>query len=281
MNPGTAGRASTQRLVAFIAAAAWALLSYDGSMWRLSSVGSTSICAALGVACLAAMALTERSAAQTQAVEPIVEQAVRAKGGLERIRAVAGLTMRGIIKANGADVAVTITTHRPHFFRQEVKVQGATIVQGFDGEQAWTLNPLLSPTAQRLPDEQARRMRDQADFDGPLVESDRKGIKIAYDKFERIEGRAAHCLRVTRPIGPLQRLCLDADTGREIRSSVEIDEEGHKARVDTMFADYREVAGLSLPFRVRTLVDGRPQSQLVIDTIEFSPEFDASLFRMP
>ncbi len=206
---------------------------------------------------------------------------MRAKGGLERIRAVRGLTMRGIIKANGADVPVTIQTHRPHFFRQEVKVQGATIVQGFDGEQAWTLNALVAPTAQRLPDEQARRMREQADFDGPLVESDGKGITIAYDKFERIEGRAAYCLRVTRPVGPLQRLCIDADTAREIRSSVEIEEDGRKARVDTMFTDYREVDGLTLPFRVRTLVDGRPQSQLVIDTVEFSPEFDPSLFTMP
>lgn len=258
-----------------------AFLSYDGFMLSLSRVRATSVWAALGVACVAAVALTDRADAQARAVEPIVEQALRAKGGLERIRAVGGLTMRGVIKANGADVPVTITTHRPHFFRQEVKVQGATIIQGFDGEHAWTLNPLVAPTAQKLPDEQARRMRDQADFDGPLVESDRKGITIAYDKFERIEGRSAHCLRVTRLDGPLQRLCLDAETGREIRSSVEIDDEGQKARVDTMFADYREVSGLTLPFRVRTLVDGRPQSQLVIDTVEFSPELDASLFRMP
>lgn len=221
------------------------------------------------------------SASAAQSVDVIVAQALRAKGGVERIQSVRGLTMRGTMKADGLDVPMTLTTLRPHYFRQEAQVQGATVVQAFDGERAWVLNPLVVATPQALPDEHARRMKDQADFDGPLLETARKGIVITFDKFERIEGRGANCLRIARAEGPVQRLCLDADSGLELRSSVEIDEEGRKVRIDTLFSDYRTVDGLTLPFRVRTLVNGRPQSQLVIDRVELESNVDTALFKMP
>lgn len=225
--------------------------------------------------------LAGASSLRAQSVDAVVTQALRAKGGLERVRQVTGLVMRGTIKANGFDMPVVITTLRPHFFRQELKAEGTAVVQAFDGETAWVSNPMAGTGVQTLPDEQARRMREQADFDGPFVDTARKGITIAYDKLERIEGRSANCVRITRPTGPVQRLCLDADTGLEMRSSVELEEEGRKVRVDTLFADYRTVDGLTLPFRVRTLVDGKPQSLLIIDGIDVSPSTDPKLFRKP
>ncbi|MFN8059774.1 MAG: hypothetical protein U0Q12_11495 [Vicinamibacterales bacterium] len=233
----------------------------------------------IGAAC-AGLFVVRLAGAQT--VDEIVARNLQAKGGADVLRAVTGLRMTGTMVASGDTVPLTIVMKRPNLLRQEMTVQGDRLIQAFDGERAWTVNPLIGARQPRVVGgPQAQAFKDQADFDGPLLNYKDRGIEIVLEGQETYEGRPVHRLRVTRKIGPAQRIDVDVDTGLEVRSVMELDRDGNKLVVENLMSDYRTVAGIQFPHRLRTLVNGQPQTELRIKTIEVSPPIDDELFRRP
>jgi outer membrane lipoprotein-sorting protein len=226
----------------------------------------------------AVLAIGIPAAAQT--AEELVARNLEARGGLERLRGVEALRMTGSLVTKGEAVPATITMKRPNLLRQELRLQGRTIVQAFDGTRAWMLNPLVGLTTPQpipAPPEAAQR----GGFDGPLVGYEARGATIAHAGSDRVEGVETRKLRVTEKDGTAQTLFLDAKTFLEVKSEVEMKQGGRSARVESFFSDFRTVDGITMPHRVSVLVDGAPQQELRIDKIELGPALDDGYFSMP
>src|ERR1017187_2736220 len=167
----------------------------------------------IGVAVLAG----SQSGGGSLTVDDILANVFKAKGGLDKWHAVETLKMSGRATAQGFEVPITIYSKRPNLTRQEIAVApGQISINAFDGSTAWMVSP-MSPTPVVLAGPQAEMTKQQADFDGSLVDYKAKGTAIDLVGTETIDGVKAYHLKVTRKNGLAEHDYIDASDRKSTR----------------------------------------------------------------
>jgi hypothetical protein len=126
--------------------------------------------------------------------------------------------------------------------------------------------------------------RDEFALDGPLIDGEAKGVKVAVAGLDEIEGRKAHLLEVTLASGASRRIWIDAETFLEIRSDrPSTNPLVRGAPVSVYYRDYRSVEGLVIPFTIETRQDagGSGSQRLVIEKVSLHPELPQAAFSRP
>jgi len=237
---------------------------------------------------LAIAALCSAAAIAALAAAPDLDGIIRlwaaATGGMARIRSVRAVRMTGRITF-GDDPArpLVVELARPGSIRTEIAFPEGTYVQAFDGTRGWTLSHFGGAGGPvPMTSEEAAAAPEQADMDGPLVDFEKKGIRLALEGTEPVEGRPAYRIRVTRPDGTVRHLDLDVQSSLKVRWTGELGPTGKKTETSSIFSDYRVVNGLTFPFRIRSGPSGKPANQeIVFEKIEVDPAIDPTRFRMP
>jgi outer membrane lipoprotein-sorting protein len=175
---------------------------------------------ALAVVCLAG---TGQSASQQQAIDDLVLKNLDAKGGLEKLKAVTTIKQTGSLSMQGQNASLVIFSKRPNMQRQEITVAGKTIVNGFDGVTAWIINPFVGAIRPiQVTGPQADMIRDQSNFDGPLVDYKNQGISIELVLGTEMMGdqKLIH-LRLTSRTQQVSHLYLDAVTFLDAKMQID------------------------------------------------------------
>ena len=221
------------------------------------------------------LACPGRAAGQT--LGQIIAQNLQARGGVETLRAVQTVKMTAHSSSQGRDLLLTIYAQRPDLTRKEMRVGGQTMVFAFDGTNAWQINPQQgSSEPVDITGPELDVIRQDAEFDTPLLDYEARGFSVELVPDETVDGRRMHHLRVTRN-GTTLDCYLDAATGLEARTV------GRTPMGDLAqeFLDYRTVSGLRMPFMVRTLQNGVRVAEIAFDSIEVNVPLDPALFRKP
>lgn len=233
--------------------------------------------AILGLALLVAAP----SYAQTPTAEELVAKNLAARGGLEKLQSLNTMKVTGTVAFQGMEMPMTLLTKRPNKMRQELTMQGQSIVQAFDGQTVWASNPMLGPGARALEGPQADALKNQALFDGPLVGYKERGDTIELVGPAEVEGAKAWKLKVARQDGRSMFIFLDAATFLERQWSVTMEQNGLTMEVDTIIGDYQPADGVQVARSMRTIMGGNPMGTLKIDSVEFNVPVDDSVFVMP
>jgi hypothetical protein len=221
--------------------------------------------------------------APAQTVDELIAKANEARGGLEKMKAVQSVRMKGTMTMGpGLEAPLTIEMKRPRNARMEFTIQGMTGVQAYDGQQAWGISPMGSKQPEPMPAEMAKELDNQADIDGPLVDYKAKGHHVELVGKEKVEGSDAWKLKVTLKTGDVQYIYLDADSHLEIRSESKRTIRGSEVELENTIGDYKEVGGLLWPHSIQSGAKGRPEKQtFAFESIEVNPALDDSRFKMP
>lgn len=173
---------------------------------------------------------------------------------------------------------------RPLKSRIEVKFQGDTAVQVFDGTQGWKLRPFLgrheveayTPTEEKI-------AAQQQELDGPLVDYAAKGTQVALDGTDQVDGRKAYKLKLTLKGGVVRHLWIDAQTFLDTKiDGPQRHFDGKMRPVFTYFHDYRTVGGVKIPYVLETNIEGVNTSQKIsIERVVINPDLQDSLFVKP
>lgn len=223
-------------------------------------------------------------AAQEMALDEVLEKHYEAIGGLDAWSSVATASMSGKMSApQGFEAPFVIMFKVPGKSRLEFTFQGMTGVQAVDGDVAWQIMPFMGKTeAEPMPEEQAKLMMEQADFDGPLVNWEDDGNTIEYEGTEDVEGTSAHKLKVTLATGDVRHYYLDADYFLPIKSTGTTTIQGQKQDFETIYGDYKEVGGLMLAHSIESKPVGAPAGQVItIETTEVNVDIADDQFSMP
>lgn len=219
------------------------------------------------------------SPASTMTVEDLAERSIKARGGIKKLRSVQSMRMRGQFAMYGMEGSVTMMMKRPGRVRMDMTSQGMTLVQIFDGEDGWLLGR-EGPVP--LPTDQIEQMRDQADFDGPLVDYKKKGNQLRLMGREGTDGIDAYKVEVTKPSGAITQVYLDARTYLEIRTDDRLSMEGIDIESHLLQGDYRKVNGMMLPHTLEFGAKGSPIVQkITVEAWELNLDLPDSLFAMP
>jgi outer membrane lipoprotein-sorting protein len=234
----------------------------------------------IGVTVVRAQAPTQAPAAT---VDEIVAKNYASKGGLEKWKSIQTQKMEGVASAQGFELGMVVYGKRPNMGRQDLTIEipgnpPVTMVNVFDGQKAWMINPMTGSDApQEMTGPEADTVRDQSDFDGALVDYKAKGYTVELVGTVAVGPRQAHHLKVTRKALPLQHYFVDVETGVELKITTEAP---GGAPIETELSDYKLVDGVQVPHRIRVSQGGTEQALLRISKVEFNVPLDDAIFKV-
>ena len=222
--------------------------------------------------------------AQAQTAEEIVAKYVKAIGGMERIQAVESLRRTGwVIRGGGVETAVVRESRRPNLVREETTRLGLTGVRAWDGKTAWKLEPWRGRRdVEPLSEEETQAILEDADFDGPLIDYARKGLRLELIGRGQVEGTDVFKLRVTSREGTVFTYSLDAEYFVPIEIDTRRIVRGAEREYELLLGDYKPVAGWYLPFSYELRPKGGASGQQTeYDRIEANVPLPAERFAEP
>ena len=239
-----------------------------------------------GRACFGVLALVMAAApawtqetAEPSELDRVLAMHYEARGGLEKLRAIQGARATGTMLVQGMEAPFTIHLRRPNQVRVEGDFGGMTLIQAFDGEQAWGQQPGQPKPAAFEGDLAAAQAADAA-LSSPWFEYRQPGYQVELAGREEIESGEAWKLVVTAPGGVTQQVFIGTEDGLEKKRVSQADFGFGLEDTATRFEDYREVDGLMLAHR-QILVSSMSEMPLTLDSYEINPEIDPDIFFMP
>jgi outer membrane lipoprotein-sorting protein len=224
------------------------------------------------------------ASASAQTVDDIIAKNLKAKGGLDKIKAVQTIRMTGTMTIGpGMEAPFVMEQKRPNLMRMEFTIQGMTGIQAFDGKTGWQLMPFAGrKDAEPMPEDQLKQVEEQSDFDGPTVDYKAKGNTVELVGKEKVEGSDAYKLKITLKNGDVRYLFIDADQFLEIRSEGKTTIRGTEVDGEGTMGDYKEVGGLIFAHAMESGQKGNPQKmKMTIQKIELNVPLDDARFKMP
>ncbi len=218
-------------------------------------------------------------------VDALVAKNIEAKGGMDALRAVQSLRLKGKLLVNSGQLEFiyTLTKKRPGQARVEATLQGMTLVQAYDGAEGWKISPFQGrKDPEKMSADEAKSLIEDAEVDGPLVDWKAKGSTVTYLGPEDVDGTLAHKLKVVRKNGDVSYVYLDPDHFLEIRILTQRTEQGAQVEIETDLGDYEKVAGVFFPFSIDAGPKGAADKQkIVFEKADANVPVDDAEFRFP
>lgn len=244
------------------------------------------LCCGLGASVALVLFFTLHAVAMT--ADELIEKNIKARGGLDKIRAIQSLTETGKVLMSGwggaTQMDYRLLTKRPGMVRSERTMQGMTGVTAYDGKLGWSLQPFSGRRdAEQLSADDTKDLKLSADLDGPLVDCKAKGNTVEYLGTEDVDGTDAHKLKVTFKDGDVQYVYLDPDYFLAIRVINQMRVRGVEEEEEIDLGSYEQVNGVYFPFSIESGAKGATTKnrKVTIEKAEANVPIDDQLFHFP
>jgi len=223
--------------------------------------------------------------AGAQTADEIVNKALIARGGVEKIKTVKSERVSGRISfTGGMEGTFVLELKRPGKMRLEIDLAGQKAIRVYDGKSAgWMINPFAeNKDAQPMSEEDLRGISEESDFDGPLVDYKAKGSRIELIGKEQFDDKPVYRLQLTNKNGDVRFYVFDASTYVLLKWEGIRKIDDKEFPWESLFSDYRDVQGLKYPFQIDQGSPGTEIKQnLVTEKIVIDPQIDDSRFGKP
>ncbi len=155
--------------------------------------------------------------------------------GQEKLLKMKTMQASGKAMMMGMENPFVSIAQRPDKIRVEVDIQGAKILQAYDGESAWMVNPLsgsADPIDLTGPD--ADGMIESSDMDGLLWKYEEKGHQLELEGTEEVEGSEVFVLKMTKKNGNIDYYYMDAENYVVVQIKSKIMMEGSEIETETL-----------------------------------------------
>jgi hypothetical protein len=224
------------------------------------------------------------ASAHAETADELVAKNIQAKGGLDKIKAIRTLRMKGRLNQGGFTARVGQEAKRPGMLRATFTVQGMTAIQAYDGQTGWQISPFQGrKDPELLGEDDLRDLVEDADIDGPLVEYKEKGNTVEYLGPDTVDGDDVYRLKCTLKNGDVVNYYLDPDSFLEIRTERQQFIRGAMRERQTELGSYKPVAGVMYPYSIESGPKNKPdaRAKITIESIEANVPIDDSAFKMP
>lgn len=192
------------------------------------------------------------------------------------------MKVKGKSIQQGMETDFTMFQKQPNFMRIEVDIQGASMVQAYDGQIAWYTAPWTGTTDPiEMTGFQLESIKRQADFDGMLYNYEEKGYTTELIGKEEMEGTEVYKIKQTDQDGNIFYHFIDADNYVLLKMNASIKADESQIESETLFSNYKEKDGMVLPYNMESRMNGQTISQINMEEYFFDIEIDDSIFAMP
>ena len=235
-----------------------------------------------------ALASSAATAQQSFTADQLVAKNLEARGGAQALAAIQSLQIEGRYLTPG-DFELAFKEVRKRIpsgtaVRDDLSVQGLTIVQAYDGANGWKINPFQGRRdAERMSADEARSMADSGLINGVLLSAASSKGSVTSLGQEDFDGTLAYKLKVVQPDGDEFVYLLDPDTFLEIKMVESRRIRGTLSVNSSELGDYEKVAGVYFPMAVDSWSgdNSNQRSRLVIEKASANVDAPTSLFAQP
>ena len=202
--------------------------------------------------------------------------------GQDNLLKVKTMTMTGKMIQQGMEFPMIMQMKRPLKVKMEISVQGQKIITSFDGDNGWTINPMMgSLDPQDLGPDQVKEMKEMGDMDGELYNYEEKGYQLEYIGEEEMEGTPTYKIKVTKKDGDESIYFMDAESYVIIKMESTRTIQGVEQKFEQFPGNYKMIDGMAFPFTISSGMGGQVFLEIVIDSVEIDKEIPDSLFIKP
>ncbi len=227
-------------------------------------------------------ALVLAVAIQAQSVDDIINNYIANTGGADKWKSLKATKANANFSMSGFEFPGVMYNTNTNKMRVNVNVQGMEIVQAYDGQTGWMINPFMGgQEPQKMPAEQVEEMAKQ-EFESPFIDYQNKGHKVELLGEETVDGTATYKVKLSKKNGDVEFYFFDKENYVPIMSKRAVTSGPAKGQeAETYYSDYQEVNGLILPFYTETKIGGQSLQKIVIKSVELNPAVDESMFAFP
>jgi hypothetical protein len=218
-----------------------------------------------------------------QSVDEVIANNVKARGGLEKIKAVRSVRTTSKLSQGSFRAAYVQENKRPDRVREEAIIQGLAQVQAYDGKVGWQISPFGGrKDPELMSQDDTKTLMIDADIDGALVDYKQKGHKAELVGHDSVEGTDCYKVKLSLKNGDVRYYFLDSDSFLELKIENQSNIRGTVQYTETYFGDYEQVNGIYYPFAVETGDKGSDsRTKFTVDKVEQDIPLDDARFSMP
>ena len=218
-----------------------------------------------------------------QTVDEIIAKSIDARGGIRKMKSVQSQRLSGHILLGDVEGTILIERKRPGKLREEISLEGRTLIRATDGKTGWSINPFSGGGAPGpLSADDFRLITQQADFDRPLVDYKAKGNQVELVGRDKLDDKEVYKLKVTLKDREIRYDYVGVASSLELKWEGRVVRDGNDFQAESFFRDYRSVDGLMYPFVIESDSPGNAATQkIVFDKIELNPALEDTRFEMP
>lgn len=196
-------------------------------------------------------------------------------GGRENLLKVKDRTTEMTGKVQGVEVNISIYQKQPDKLMQEIKAGSMTQSIIFDGKKGYSITPAGKKeiTGQSLED-----LKLEATLN-LLLEPEKYGISSKLSGIEKVEGKDAYRIDLQAAAGRKWTEYYDVASGLKIRQIKPIQAPMGQAMQTVDFSDYRDVAGVKYPFRLKQTL-GSQQMEMQVTSIKVNNNLKDIIFEV-
>lgn len=219
---------------------------------------------------------------QAQDVDQILSNYYQKTGGIQSWKALKTMKIKANFEQGGMTFNALIFRKQPNLSRSEIEVQGSTIIQAYDGESGWMINPLMgTEEPQKMPAEMMEAMKDEK-FESDLIDYKAKGNSIELVGTEMVNEMETYKIRLIKVNGDEEFYFFDTQSYLPVKESRSIKFGPMKDQeAETYIGDYRQVGGLVMPHVIEVKANGQTVQKMNIGEYIFNEDIDDTVFEFP
>ena len=226
---------------------------------------------------LATIVFAFANVAGAQSLSEVLDMHFKASGQ-EKLMAANSYYVKAKVSQMGMDLPMEMKIKKPEKFIMTIDLQGQKIIQAFDGEKGWMINPMVGNDPVELAGDQLVQARQQVDMEGELYNLEAKGHTAELVGKVNIDGKEMYRIKLTTKDGNAKDYFIDAATNLVSKVKSKVSAQGQTVDIEQVMSDYKTIDGITMAMKIEQKT---PMGNVVIlmEEVKLNEPFDDSVFK--
>jgi hypothetical protein len=223
-------------------------------------------------------ALVAVSVLNAQSLDEIVKKynTVNRQDILDKVNTI---KVTGKVSAMGMELPLSMYMKKPNKIKMVYSFQGQEMIQVFDGEKGYMVNPMMGSTDPvELTGDQLTQLQDNNSFNNQVAEYFKAG-KLTLEGEEAVNGKPAFKMKAIVGTMPVY-LFVDKESYMMVKTKATVEQMGTSVEMDSYMTDYTDVKGVIMPKKVTQMANGMEAAVVTFETIEVDVPIEDSVFKI-
>ncbi len=224
------------------------------------------------------------SRASAQSVDDIINNYIKARGGIDKLHSISSIYMEGTRQMMGNEVQVKVTRVQGKLSRTDFEFGGNMGYTIVTPDKGWAYIPMRSDKPDPIPADRLKSMQRELDIAGPLVDYKSKGYQAALQGRDTLNGKECYKIQLTSADGKEAFYFINTKTNLLIQSRQMVESNGRNAAKDAKemivdYSDYKDFGGVLFPQTIGTEGAGMGAGSMTFDKIEVNISVNEKLYK--